>query len=151
MFCPNCGTNAGNAAFCSGCGTRLGGTPAAAYAPEEECVLWEGKPAAISDKSKGLLNSVTYQLTTQRLIISDGILKKSQTEIELYRVKDIMVTQTLGEKINGVGDITIASTDLMDGTVVLSNVKYPIEVKELIRSAVQAARAAVGVIQKEIN
>src|SRR5699024_710266 len=55
------------------------------------------------------LNKLKYKVTTQRIVIKEGLASTSSTEIELYRVKDLSVTQTFMQKILNIGDITIQS------------------------------------------
>ncbi len=152
MFCPKCGYNAENANFCPSCGAALAGMPAQEAppaAPFEEIVLWEGKPEGVSDAVKGPLNSVRYKITNQRIIITHGLLTTTQTEIEMRNVKDVKVHQSMGEKMVKVGDITVVSSDVTDGTVVLNNIKDPISVKELIRQAFNEERQRMHIIYRD--
>jgi len=52
-----------------------------------------------------------YTLTSERLIITKGILSKSVDEIELFRIKDSKLKQSLLERIVGLGTISVTSTD----------------------------------------
>lgn len=93
----------------------------------EEEVLWTGKPL--------MTLGIRYELTTQRLRIYRGIFGRSIEEIDLVRVRDTKVKQHLGERMAGVGDVTVFSTDKNNPEMVLDNVKNPIEVRETIRKA----------------
>lgn len=151
MFCPNCGANAGDSKFCPGCGTPLTAQsmPVVNNSSHEEVVLWEGKPSGIVDKAKGALNATSYKLTNQRIIISGGIIGKSESEIDLRRIKDIKLTQSIADRIAKTGDLTIVSSDALDGTFILSNIANPAEVKEMIRNAVNGAKQNMGVSFRE--
>lgn len=55
--------------------------------------------------------SVQYRLTTQRLFLRTGLIAKQIEEVELFRVKDVTVTQNVMQRLLGVGTITVISTD----------------------------------------
>jgi hypothetical protein len=115
--------------------------PAAVNATDEEKLLWTGKPY--------LSIGVRYELTSQRLRISRGLLGRSVEEIELVRVRDTSITQHLGERALNVGDIEVFSNDPSDPTIKLHNVKQANEVRELIRKAVMAERKRRGFAYRE--
>ncbi len=158
MFCPNCGTDAGNAAFCSGCGNRMGAAaapapaaPAAAMPAQAaaEVKLWEGKPSGLADKAKGKLNSAEYKVTNQRIIIRSGLIGKKETEIDLKHIKDIEVKQSIADRLAKVGDIHLKTSDPTSGDVTLDNVQDPFVVKEIIRKALTDYRAGISIQYRE--
>lgn len=55
----------------------------------------------------------------------------------LYRVRDIFSRRTLWQRIFGVGTITISSSDKTNPTLILQNIKRPLEVKKLIHKTVE--------------
>ena len=158
MFCPKCGTNAGDAAFCSGCGNKMGAAAApASYAPVTtsapasvmEELLWEGKPSGLADKAKGKLNSVEYKVTNQRIIIRSGLIGKKETEIDIKHLKDLDVKQTMADRVAKVGDVHLKTTDPTSGDVTLSGVQDPFRVKEIIRKAMMEYRAGINIQYRE--
>lgn len=118
---------------------------------QEEKLLWEGKPSAIADaiKEKGGLNSTTYKVTSERVIIESGLLSKKHEEIELYKVKDIRVSQSMNQRIMKIGQVEIVSVDPTSPVYTLKDVKNPNELKETIRTAVKEAKKASGVSFRE--
>jgi hypothetical protein len=98
----------------------------------QETILWEGRPF--------LSLSTRYQITTERIRIVEGLMGKAREDIELVRVQDIDQTQSFGERVMNVGDITIRSHDPSSPAVVLHNVTNPQEVNEILRRAVLNAR-----------
>ena len=58
----------------------------------------------------------------------------------LYRVRDLELTMTLGQRIFGVGTVCVHSSDKSVPHLDLKNVKNPREVKELIHQNVEAAK-----------
>lgn len=98
-----------------------------------EELLWRGRPY--------LTIGTRYELTNQRLRIIRGILGNTIEEIELVRVRDTKVKQHAGERLLNVGDVTVISADPITPEFVLSNVKNPLEVRELIRKATMQERS----------
>jgi hypothetical protein len=97
-----------------------------------EEVLWEGRPF--------LSISTRYTITTERVRIVTGLLSKEREDIELVRIQDIDQSQSLGERFVNVGDITIHSHDPSHPNLILNNVANVLEVHEILRAAVLAAR-----------
>ena len=91
-----------------------------------------------------------YELTSQRLRIMRGLLGNQIEEIELIRVRDTKVKQHVGERMLDVGDITVISADSGTPSVTLNNVRNPIEVRELLRKAVQVERQRRGMTYREV-
>ena len=81
-----------------------------------------------------------YMLTEDRLFVEKGLLTSTLDEENLYRVRDISVTRTLGQRLFGLGTVKVFSTDASNGETVLESIKNPIEVKEEIVRLVEAAR-----------
>lgn len=108
----------------------------------EEKMLWRGRPY--------LSVGTVYELTSQRLRILRGIVGNQIEEIELVRVRDTKVKQHVGERLLDVGDITVISADKITPSVTLNNVRSPIEVRELIRKAVQIERQRRGLSYREV-
>lgn len=83
------------------------------------------------------LSFTRYAMSEDRLFLSVGFLNIKDEEILLYRVRDISSTRSLGQRLFGVGTITIASSDKTMPTLVLKNIKNPLEVKELLHTQVE--------------
>lgn len=83
------------------------------------------------------LSFTRYALSEDRLFLSVGFLSVRDDELLLYRVRDISSRRTLWQRIFGVGTVTISSSDKTNPTLVLQNIKRPLEVKELIHKSVE--------------
>ena len=81
-----------------------------------------------------------YALSEDRLFLSEGFLNIKDDEVLLYRVRDIDSTRTLWQRIFGVGTINVLSSDKSMPTLVLKNIKHPMEVKELIHQQVEKVK-----------
>lgn len=86
------------------------------------------------------LSFTRYALSEDRLFLSVGFLNIRDDETLLYRVQDITTSRTLGQRIFGVGTITILSSDKTQPTQVLKNIKKPLQVKELLHEQVEATK-----------
>ena len=86
------------------------------------------------------LSFTRYSLSEDRLFCEKGFLNIKQDEVLLYRVRDLRLTISLGQRIFGVGTICVVSSDKSVPHLDLKNVKNPREVKELIHQNVEAAK-----------
>lgn len=78
-----------------------------------------------------------YGMSEDRLFISVGFLNIKDDEILLYRVRDIDTSRSLWQRLFGVGTLTVMSSDKTMPTLVLKNIKNPVEVKELLHAQVE--------------
>ncbi len=61
---------------------------------------------------QALVRHTSYELTSERLRVTHGILSLEVDDIELYRIKDIHVRQPLLQRICTLGSIVIWSSDV---------------------------------------
>lgn len=87
------------------------------------------------------LTFTRYFLSEDRLFLETGLLNLRQDEILLYRVRDIGLSITLGQRIFGVGSVKVISSDKTLPELTLKNIKQPREVKEMIHRQVEEAKA----------
>ena len=93
-----------------------------------------------SDKKRILgmpISFTTYSLSDDRLFVDKGLVRLQSDEILLYRVRDLSVSQTLGQRIFGVGSIIVQSSDKTSPVLEIRNIKTPFDVKELIHQHVE--------------
>jgi hypothetical protein len=156
-FCPECGAQAEGMKFCPECGNALNGTAAAVPAPapattppveeEEERELWTGQPDKVF-ASMGERSS-TYLLTTERLRVDSGMLRKKAESLDLWRVKDVSVKKSMTQRTRKCGDVEITSADASTPKVTLAWIQNPDEVAEQIRQAARDARKRHGIAAQE--
>lgn len=91
-----------------------------------------------------------YALSEDRLFLSVGFFSIRDEEVLLYRIRDINTTRTLGQRLFNVGTITVVSSDKTMPTLVLKNVKKPLEVKELLHQQVEEMKISRRVRLGEI-
>ncbi len=95
--------------------------------------------------------TLTYELTSQRLRITRGILNRRLDELELYRVKDYVMDQPLFLRLLGLGNITLVSSDASTPTVVLRAISGVEAVREKLRTVVQTERDRKRVRELDVD
>ena len=81
-----------------------------------------------------------YRLSEDRLFLERGLLSTKSDEILLYRVRDISLSISLGQRLLGVGTVCVYSSDKSLPHLDIKNIKHPREVKELIHRYVERAK-----------
>lgn len=95
--------------------------------------LWEDRKRILGMP----ITFTRYKLSSDRLFLETGLLNMKLDEILLYRVRDVSLSISLGQRIFGVGTVTIHSTDKSLPILTIQNVKQPREIKELIHQNVE--------------
>ena len=75
-----------------------------------------------------------------RLFRTTGLLNLNYEEILLYRVRDLELSRSFGQRIFGVGTIKVCSSDKTHPEMYIINVKEPAAVKELLHEQVEAMK-----------
>jgi len=85
------------------------------------------------------IRSKRYELTTERLRITTGVIAKHVEEIELYRVKDTAFRQTITDRLLGIAAVDISSSDTSTPRVEISGISVgdAKHVRESIRALVE--------------
>ena len=83
------------------------------------------------------LSFTRYALSEDRLFLSVGFLNIKDEEVLLYRVRDISSSRSLGQRLFGVGTVTVVSSDKTMPSLVLKNIKDPMRIKELLHNQVE--------------
>ena len=109
-------------------------------------IIWEDRKRPIF----GLPISFTkYKLTEEKLIIDTGFFSRNQEEVRLYRITDFSVKQNLFQRIFGVGNIHISSSDNTQGEFIIYEVKKPYDVKDILSDMVEKVREKKGIVTNE--
>ncbi len=168
--CPDCGTqNEPGSRFCKSCGRELSGATAAAEPPvvkgqmiaddglpvsEDldgepggERVLWTGRPRVPLSWIDAL--TIRYKLTNERLMVTRGFISKHIEEIELYRVNDVSMKQSIMERMFGLGDVRLETTDATTPDPQIKDIQGPERVKDLVRQAARAERQRRRVLLRD--
>jgi len=77
------------------------------------------------------LKHTVYTLTTTKVEIQRGLLSKSAQSIPLHHIDNVEVSETLKERLIGIGDVLIDSAAL-DSKMVLNNIRSPRKYADMI-------------------
>ena len=81
-----------------------------------------------------------YELTSQRLRISHGVFNQKIDEIELYRVKDVLVERKWWMRILNLGSLHLETSDRSLPQVTIPAIPNAIDLRESLRKEVEAVR-----------
>ena len=113
---------------------------------ESSEILWSDRKRIL-----GMPISFTkYSIDNERLYIKKGFFSTESDEILLYRILDIKTTQTLGQKLFGVGTIVLYSADQTDMNLELKNVKKASKLHRYLSDLIEANRRSKGIAGREI-
>ena len=96
------------------------------------------------------LSFTTYAITTKKLIYKKGFLSSYEDEILLYRVQDISVKRTLGQKLFGLGTIEVHSQDKTCPMLEIRNIKHCSEFRNILSENVEKEKTRRGFRSTEI-
>jgi membrane protein YdbS with pleckstrin-like domain len=80
------------------------------------------------------LQSTLYTITSQRVMFEQGILSKSLNEIDLRSIDDTQFFQSFMDRLLGIGNVSLVSSDKALPMTMLRGVHDPRKLRELIRS-----------------
>src|SRR6266478_4919844 len=92
-----------------------------------------------------------YELTTERLKITEGIFSKVTETLELYRVKDIEVLQPFIYRIVGLENIKVNTSDLSSPVILMDGISQKIGLADKLRNQVEIIRAQKKVRELDIE
>jgi uncharacterized membrane protein YdbT with pleckstrin-like domain len=128
-----------------------------------ERAVWSGRPSQITNIKTFILcglfcwlvipvfvaawrwlviQCIGYELTTQRLKVSHGVLSRRIDELELYRVKDTSFSQSFFQRIFGLASILMTTSDLSSPSVTIYSIAAPQakQLREHIRTLTEELR-----------
>lgn len=112
----------------------------------EEEILWKDRKRHL-----GLPISFTvYSLDNNRLYVKRGFLNSVVDELLLYRVLDVKLSRSLGQKIFGVGTITLNTADQTNPTLIIKNIKQSDRTRKLLSNIVERERNEKRIMGKEM-
>jgi hypothetical protein len=80
------------------------------------------------------IRSTLYTITSQRVMIEQGLLSKSLAEIDLRYVDESQFHQSVLDRLLGIGNVILISSDKTMPTYALRGIRDPRTVRETIRS-----------------
>jgi len=92
-----------------------------------------------------------FELTTQRLRITNGVINQHIDEIELYRVKDTLMVRTWWMRLTGLATITLQTSDRSLPHLVIPAISDGTELRELLRKQVELQRDSKRVREMDFD
>lgn len=114
-------------------------------------ILWKDKKRVLGMPATFTRYTLVENEDWIKLFVNVGLLSTHEEEVNMYRIYDISVSRTLGDKIFGVGTITLFSRDESTPTVTLWHVKDPYEVRNMLAKIVEEEKVKRGFRVAEFN
>ncbi len=97
------------------------------------------------------VRSRRFDLTTERLMITQGILGKDTETLELYRVRDMKMTRSLMQRLFGLQSLHLITTDTSTPSLTLNHVPDSANLGDQFRAQVEHCRTRRGVREIDIE
>ena len=91
-----------------------------------------------------------YILTNKKIVIQKGLFTSEENEILLYRVTDMTMRRSFGQKLFGLGTLVVYAHDKTNPTLEIKNIKRVREFKDTLSEAVEKDRIRMKMRQSEI-
>lgn len=88
-----------------------------------------------------IVYGLTYHMTTQRLFIHKGILTRVTDQVELLRIDDVRISQSVIDRLVDTGSLDVYSSDESDENLKLQSIPSPAGVAEALRRHVRGVRS----------
>ena len=135
---------------------------------ETETVIWEGHPSQWTNFPLFVLclllipipfalwrwletRCFQYRITTERILVKQGVFSKRTDELELYRVKDTALVEPFWLRLVGLGHIDLSTSDRMTPTMRIAAIPQASQLREELRRHVERMRALRGVRETDLG
>jgi len=136
----------------------------------EEKIIWEGTPSQLLNIKYYVIcgiffwtiiplfmmywnylkiKNMKFTITSQRLISREGIFNKKTEQIELYRIKDIILVEPILLRIFKLGNVILITSDKTKPNQLLLAMHDPNNLRDIIRNIVEDLRVSKDV--KEVD
>lgn len=95
------------------------------------------------------LSFTLYLLDEDKLYIRTGFFNSREDEVRLYRITDVTLLRSFGQKLLGIGTIHCDSADVTLRNFDIVNVRHPKQVKEMLSELVDQSRMRNRVFTSE--
>lgn len=86
------------------------------------------------------LSFTRYRATESKFIIDKGFFTRNEDEIRLYRITDMTLRRSFGERIFGLGTIHCCSGDKTSPEFDIKHIRHSKEVKDMLSDMVEKER-----------
>ena len=98
-----------------------------------------------------LTSSHVFEITTERVRVTTGMISRRSTELELYRVRDYTVVEPFWLRLIGRGNLILETADRTTPHVVLNAIPGVAALKDQVRTHTERMRRLRGVRDLEID
>ena len=91
-----------------------------------------------------------YSVGDGRLYINSGLLSSREDECLLYRITDITLVRSLGQRIFGTGTIEMNAKDSSTPVIRLENISNPVDVKRMLSNMIEKEREEKHVVGRDM-
>jgi len=95
------------------------------------------------------LKMIYYEVSSDRIEYSRGILDRRVDNIDMFRVVDLKMRRSLLDCLFGVGTVALITTDKTDPQFIFEKVRYCRDLYDIIKKASLAADRKTGVVHLE--
>jgi uncharacterized membrane protein YdbT with pleckstrin-like domain len=92
-----------------------------------------------------------FELTSERLKMTEGVFSKVTETLELYRVKDIEVRQSFLYRMLGLENILVHTSDLSSPVILLEGIPKTVGLADKLRNQVEIIRMQKRVRELDIE
>jgi uncharacterized membrane protein YdbT with pleckstrin-like domain len=92
-----------------------------------------------------------FELTNERLKMTEGVFSKVTETLELYRVKDLEILQPFWSRLLGLENIKVNTSDMTTPVVLLEGIPKEIGLADKLRNAVETVRMQKKVREIDIE
>lgn len=92
-----------------------------------------------------------YKVTSERLLTKSGVFSKTTDTLELYRVRDLRVTQPFWLRLFNLENIELTTTDESTPLLVIDYMPASVGLADKLRSAVEVCRVAKRVREIDVE
>ncbi len=90
-----------------------------------------------------------YKLTGEKIYVTTGFFSKHEEEVRLYRIMDLSLNRTFGQRIFGLGTIHVCSADKSTPEFDIKSIKDSEKIKNMLSDMVEDERVKKRVSNRE--
>jgi membrane protein YdbS with pleckstrin-like domain len=110
-----------------------------------------GVPIFIAGKRYLQTKCEVYELTSERVKMSEGVFSKVTDTLELYRVKDIETRQPFLYRLCGIENVQLNTSDTSSPFVLIQAIPHHVGLADKIRNQVETIRQQKGVREIDVE